>query len=133
MSRRVLLIDDDQAISAALTVRLRAAGHEIILAADGTSGIQRAEDHFPDVILLDIRMPGIDGYEVCRRLKANPQLSDIPVIFVSANATESTAQQAYEVGGWSFISKPYEPAAVLAVIESAGSDSGPERASTLTD
>ena len=115
----VLLIDDDKAIAAAMMVRLRAAGHEVIPASDGRTGLVEAAAHQPDVILLDIRMPDMDGYDVCRRLKADSDLASIPVIFVSANATESTRQKAYEVGGAWFISKPYEPKEVLDAIESA--------------
>lgn len=114
----VLLIDDDMAIATALTLRLRAAGHDVISARDGRSGVVEAAAHRPDVILLDIRMPDIDGYEVCRRLKSDPELASIPVIFVSANAHESARDQAYQVGGSAFLSKPYEPGQVLATIES---------------
>lgn len=119
MPKQILIIDDDQAISIAMSVRLRAAGHEVILASGGEAGLVEAADHTPDVIILDIRMPEIDGYEVCRRLKATPELADIPVIFVSANATETTRQKAFEVGGFEFISKPYEPKSILEAIQSA--------------
>lgn len=124
MARYVLLIDDEKAIAAALMIRLRVAGYDAITASDGKAGLVMAATHQPDVILLDIRMPGIDGYEVCRRLKVDPELARIPVIFVSANATESTRQQAYEAGGAAFISKPYEPAEVLSTIESAAIAAG---------
>ena len=119
MPKRILIIDDDQGISAAMSVRLRAMGHELILASTGEAGLVEAATHKPDVIVLDIRMPGIDGYEVCKRLKATPELADIPVIFVSANATETTRQKAFEVGGFGFIAKPYEPKDVLDTIQSA--------------
>ena len=118
MPKKVLIIDDDQAIAAAMSVRLRAAGLEVVLAPSGEAGLTEAANHPPDVIILDIRMPGIDGYEVCRRLKTTPELADIPVIFVSANATETTRQKAFEVGGSGFISKPYEPKDVLDTIQS---------------
>ena len=119
MPKQVLIIDDDQGISTAMSVRLRAAGYELIQASTGEAGLVEAAIHRPDAILLDIRMPGIDGYEVCHRLKATPELAEIPVIFVSANATETTRQKAFEVGGFGFIAKPYEPKDVLDAIQSA--------------
>ncbi len=119
MPKKVLIIDDDHAIIAALTVRLRVAGHEVIQASSGQAGLAQAQAGLPDVIILDIRMPDIDGYEVCRQLKADPRLAAIPVIFVSANATETTSQEAYETGGAVFIAKPYEPKDILNAVESA--------------
>lgn len=119
MPRHILLIDDDKTIAAALTIRLRAVGYEVTAVSDGNKGIVEAADKRPDVILLDIRMPGMDGYEVCQHLKDNPETNKIPVIFLSANATESTRQQAMDVGGFAFISKPYELAEVIDVIKSA--------------
>lgn len=118
MPKQILIIDDDQAITVAMSIRLRAAGHQVILASTGEAGLVEADIHRPDVIILDIRMPGIDGYQVCQRLKSTPELGDIPVIFVSANATETTRQKAFEVGGSGFISKPYEPKDVLDAIQS---------------
>jgi CheY-like chemotaxis protein len=117
--KRVLIIDDDMAISLAMSVRLKAAGYKVDLASSGQAGLDQAANHRPDVIILDIRMPEIDGYEVCRRLKVAPDLVDIPVIFVSANATETTRQKTFEVGGFGFIAKPYEPKDILDVIQSA--------------
>lgn len=119
MPKQILIIDDEQTISTAMSVRLRAVGHEVTLASSGEAGLVEAANHKPDVILLDIRMPGIDGYEVCQKLKSTPGLADIPVIFVSANATETTRQKAFEVGGFGFIPKPYEPKDVLDAIQSA--------------
>ena len=113
------MIDDDQAISLAMFVRLKAAGYEVDLASSGEAGLAKAAGRVPDAIVLDIRMPGIDGYEVCRRLKATPDLAGVPVIFVSANATETTRQKAFEVGGFGFIAKPYESKDVLEMIHSA--------------
>ena len=118
MPKRVLIIDDDQAISIAMSIRLKAFGYEVGLASGGKAGLVKAAQYLPDVILLDIRMPDIDGYEVCKRLKATPDLVGIPVIFVSANATETTRQQAMEIGGSGFISKPYEPSDIVAAIQS---------------
>jgi two-component system cell cycle response regulator len=114
--KRILQIDDEPAISAALKVRLRAAGFEVFTASDGPSGLLAAASNTPEAILLDIRMPGMDGFEVCRRLKSDPAMCDIPVVFLSANTKEEARVMADEVGGAAFISKPYEAAEVVEVL-----------------
>ena len=117
--RRVLVIDDEFAISAALSVRLKAVGHEVTFASDGTTGLQAVASTRPDVILLDIRLPDIDGYEVCTKLKQDHDLAPIPVIFVSANVQDPARKAAFDVGAEAFIAKPYEAKEVLAAIEAA--------------
>ena len=119
MSRKILLIDDDPGISAAVMIRLQSAGYEIHSASNGKAGIQAAADQQPDVILLDIRMPEMDGFEVCRRLKSDPAVASIPVIFLSANVQDVARQRAAEVGGVAFLSKPFEASTVVATIEDA--------------
>ncbi len=113
MPRKILHIDDEPAIAAALLVRLRAAGFDVASASDGPSGLDAAARERPDAILLDIRMPGMDGYEVCRRLKADAELSDIPVIFLTANAKDEARLEARNAGGDGFLSKPYEAQDVI--------------------
>lgn len=119
MHERVLIIDDERAIAHALTIRLKAAGYDVHWALDGASGLAAVVDWNPDVILLDIRMPDMDGFEVNRRLRARPQPSEIPVIFLSANVQESARQAALAAGAHAFLTKPYESKDVLAAIHSA--------------
>lgn len=118
-NKTVLLIDDEPGIASALVVRLSAEGYVVETAMDGRSGLAAAAETQPDVILLDIRMPDIDGIEVCRRLKTNPELAATPVIFLSANVKDVVRHQALEAGGSAFLSKPYEPRDVLNAIRSA--------------
>lgn len=117
MPKKVLVIDDNVDITRALTVRLRAAGYELILAPDGATGLETARVEKPDVILLDIRMPGIDGFEVNRRLKTIPELAEVPVIFLSAHAQAAVRQEAWAAGGSCFLPKPYDAGQLMAVIE----------------
>ncbi len=124
MPRTILQIDDEPAISAALKVRLSAAGYALLSAPDGSSGLAAAAEHRPDAILLDIRMPGMDGFEVCRRLKASPELAGIPVIFLTANASDEARRIAGEIGAADFLAKPYEPGDVLDAIEQAVGGNG---------
>jgi DNA-binding response OmpR family regulator len=118
LSSRVLIIDDERGIAKALTIRLEASGYEVRWACDGTAGLAAAAEWKPDVILLDIRMPDIDGFEVNRRLRARPHFAT-PVIFLSANVQESARQAALAGGAHAFLTKPYESKAVLLAVQSA--------------
>ena len=118
MSDCILVIDDEPGISTALLVRLKAEGFSIVTASDGPSGLAAASRHRPRVILLDVSMPGMDGIEVCRHLKSDPQLRTIPVIFLTANATDELRDRAYAVGGVRYLSKPYESGALVKQIRS---------------
>jgi CheY-like chemotaxis protein len=114
-----LIVDDERFMAQALSVRLRASGYEVQCAFDGASGIAAAKEWRPDVILLDIRMPDMDGFEVKRCLRANPKLSATPVIFISANVQESARQTAMAAGAHAFLTKPYESKDMLAAIRNA--------------
>lgn len=117
MAKKVLIIDDEAAITTALTVRLRAVGCEVRSAPDGPTGLREAQANRPDVILLDIRMPGMDGFAVNRQLKAIGALADVPVIFLSAHAQAETRAEALRCGGEHFLPKPCTAAEVVAAIE----------------
>jgi DNA-binding response OmpR family regulator len=119
MSRSVLIIDDERDLSQALAIRLRAAGYEAATADDGITGIAAASSQRPDAIVLDMRMPDLDGFEVQARLKRDPQLSRVPVIFLSANVQDTARQTALAAGAAAYLTKPYDAREVLAVIASA--------------
>ena len=119
MLERVLIIDDERFIAQALMLRLRAAGYDVRWAGDGASGLAAVAEWRPGVIVLDIRMPDMDGFEVNRRLRARPEHEGIPVIFLSANVQEAARQAALAAGAHAFLTKPYESKDVLAAIRSA--------------
>ena len=119
MPRKILVIEDDAELAKALEIRLRAAGYEPSLALDGLEGLWDAHLQKPDVILLDIMLPGMDGFEVKRRLTTTPELSGVPVVFLTSDTREETRVKAREVGGMCFLSKPYDADLLLAVIEAA--------------
>lgn len=118
MPKHILVVDDEVPLLRALLVRLRIAGYNVDLASCGTDGLTGAAK-LPDLILLDIRMPDIDGFEVNRRLKADPRTSEIPVIFLSANVQDSARQAAIAAGAHAFLTKPYDSKTLLAAVESA--------------
>ncbi len=114
---RILIIDDDRQVALALRIRLCAAGYELSTAHDGTTGLACAAATPPDIIVLDVRMPDIDGFEVCRRLKSNPRLESIPVVFLSANAQERARASALAAGGVCFLEKPFDAPTLLDTLE----------------
>ncbi|WP_168167402.1 MULTISPECIES: diguanylate cyclase domain-containing protein [unclassified Duganella] len=112
----ILVIDDDPAMADFLAFLLNDKG-QIISATSGESGLGRARVSRPDLILLDVSMEGMDGFEVCRQLKADPVTSSIPVLFVTAGDDEEIEVQALELGAADFIVKPLRPAIVRARVE----------------
>ena len=119
MSRSVLIIDDERALLEALAVRFRVAGFNPTTAENGLNGLAAAEAHPPDAIVLDMRMPDLDGFEVLARLKQRAELASIPVIFLSANVQDSARQSALASGAWAYLTKPYDPREVVATVAEA--------------
>ncbi len=112
---QTILIIDDEPVNAHLISQLL-EGHEVIVALNGTDGLNMAVDQEPDLILLDVNMPDMLGYEVCEKLKANPVTQDIPVLFnTTMDATEDKIR-GFEVGGVDYIVKPYSKEEVVARI-----------------
>ncbi|MDP2771343.1 MAG: response regulator [Giesbergeria sp.] len=105
---KILAVDDTSASLRLLTDILKEEGYEVRSAINGELALGAAASNPPDLILLDIRMPGMDGYEVCRRLKADPATRDVPVIFVSAVTETDEKVRGFEIGAVDFVSKPYQ-------------------------
>lgn len=116
MHGRVLIIDDDRAIARLIAIWLEAAGHHPIIANDGVRGLELAEAERPDLVLLDIRMPDPDGFEVNARLKASRELGNIPVIFLSANVQDTARKRALASGARAFIEKPFDSRGIIDVV-----------------
>ncbi|GAB6041879.1 response regulator [Endothiovibrio diazotrophicus] len=113
----ILIVDDQPANLRLLSDLLREAGHKVHAAPSGELALRWLEGRLPDLILLDIRMPGIDGYEVCRRLKSTPRAAEVPVLFISALDNPRDKVQAFEVGAVDYVSKPFEAREVLARVD----------------
>ncbi|BAZ15717.1 response regulator receiver sensor signal transduction histidine kinase [Calothrix sp. NIES-4071] len=114
----ILIVDDNPTNLSVLAQTLRSEGFAIRIAPDGVSALQQLEEVFSSValILLDVQMPGIDGFETCRRLKANPNTHDIPVIFMTALADTESKVKGLSLGAVDYITKPFEGEEVLARI-----------------
>jgi putative two-component system response regulator len=114
--KNVLVVDDTEA-NVDILVEILDPFYDVSVAMDGEGALESVDEESPDLILLDIMMPGMDGYEVCRRLKAGEKTKDIPVIFVTAKGEIDEKMDGYDVGGSDYITKPVDPDFVLETIK----------------
>lgn len=110
----ILIVDDVEQNVAVISQILRNAGHSVMAAFSGETALRMVQKRKPDLILLDIMMPGMTGFETCNHLKASPATADIPVIFLSALTETDTKVKGFEVGGVDYITKPFQESEVLA-------------------
>jgi DNA-binding response OmpR family regulator len=113
----VLLIDDEKDILEMVRYTLDKEGFDAILTTDGQSGLNIATKHKPDLVVLDIMMPGLDGVEVCRRMRSNPATSAIPIIMLTARAAEADRVVGLEMGADDYITKPFSPRELVARVK----------------
>jgi two-component system, cell cycle response regulator DivK len=117
MAKRILVVEDHEENRRLLRDLLTSVGYELIEAVTGEEGLKLAEAEVPELILMDIQLPGMDGYEVTRRVKANPALRHIPIIAVTSYALSGDDQKALEAGCDAYVTKPFDPAELLAKIQ----------------
>jgi two-component system cell cycle response regulator DivK len=116
MSKKILVVEDTDDNRQILRDLLGMAGYELIEAYDGADGVAKAGEHKPDLILMDIQMPVMDGYEATRRIKAEPALAGIPVIAVTSYALSGDEEKARAAGCDGYIAKPFSPRQMLAKV-----------------
>ena len=114
---KILLVEDNEMNRDMLSRRLQRKGHEVLMAADGMQGILMAESHAPDLILLDMSLPVIDGWEAARRLKASPATSKVPVIALTAHAMSGDREKALAAGCDDYDTKPVDFGQLLVKIQ----------------
>ena len=107
--RTVLVADDDEDILQLVSFRLERAGYTVVTAADGQQALAAARQHRPDLAVLDVMMPGLNGYEVTRQLRADPATAAIPVILLTARVQEADVSRGFEAGADDYLRKPFSP------------------------
>src|ERR1700741_2691434 len=115
-NKKILLVDDDPDVRLAMHIRLKANGYETFFASDALSSVAEARKHQPDVIILDLGLPGGDGFVVIERLKRHPALAVIPIIVVSARDVSGNKERAVKAGAKVYLQKPVDNAELLANI-----------------
>lgn len=106
---KILIAEDERDIRDLITFTLRFAGHEVIPTSNGEEALQRSKVELPDLVLMDVRMPRMTGYEACEKLKADATTQDIPVVFLSAKGQESEVNAGLAAGAEEYILKPFSP------------------------
>ena len=114
---RVLIIDDEAPIRLLCRVNLEAEGMEVIEANDGAAGVEKARSEHPDVILLDVMMPRLDGWQVAEQLLEDEQTRETPIIFLTARAEVRDRARGLEIGGVDYVTKPFNPLELAPLIE----------------
>ncbi|MDP9406895.1 MAG: response regulator [Actinomycetota bacterium] len=105
----LLIAEDDPDIRELISFRLSAAGHAVTAVEDGPSALDAAADALPDLVLLDVMMPGLSGIDVCRALRAQPETADLPVILLTARSQEADVQAGFRAGADDYMTKPFSP------------------------
>jgi DNA-binding response OmpR family regulator len=106
---KILVTEDERDIRELIAFTLRFAGYEVVTAENGEEGVLMAAQERPDMILMDVRMPRLTGYEACARIKADPTLADIPVVFLSAKGQEAEIRTGLDAGASEYLLKPFGP------------------------
>ena len=119
MKKTILVVEDDKKIVMALTVRLKGHGYDVVAAYDAAMAMSIAMEHRPDLVLLDISMPGGNGFMVAKRLQDEVSTAGVPFIFLTASKQPGLRETARDLGAVGFFEKPYEAEALLAAIDGA--------------
>ncbi len=117
MKKKILIVDDDPGLLTLLDRRLKANGYEVVSASDGKEAIEKTKQTQPDMIIMDVMMAPMNGYQACREIKNNPRFAKTPIMLLTARGTESDKFWGTESGADVYVTKPYEPKELLQIID----------------
>lgn len=117
MAKKILIIEDDPATSRLVDYSLRHEGYQVSTASNGLDGIRKALDETPDLIILDVMLPGMDGFEICHRLRSEPATAKLPILMFSAKAQEMDRNTGILVGADAYLTKPATPNSIISHVE----------------
>lgn len=127
MTHRVLVVDDESDITELLTYNFRDAGYEVLTASDGIAGVRSAQRWLPDAIVLDLNLPGLDGFAVCEMLRQLRSTRDIPILMLTAWATDQSRETGLRLGASDYVTKPFSPRDVVERVGELVNQSGLNR------
>jgi two-component system alkaline phosphatase synthesis response regulator PhoP len=113
MAKKILIIEDDPATSRLVDYSLRHEGYQVITAFNGLEGIRKAKNEAPDLVILDVMLPGLDGFEICHRLRVEPATAQLPILMFSAKAQDIDKKTGLKVGADDYLAKPAAPAEIV--------------------
>lgn len=114
---RILVVEDDAMVRELIEFKLSSAGHEVLMAADGEAGLEAVRTARPDLVILDWMMPKLTGLEVCAAIRADEEISDMPVLLLTARAQERDVESGYSAGADDYLLKPFSPRELLSRVE----------------
>ena len=114
---KILVVEDEQPIRKLIDLNLRLENHEVITAADGLEALQQASGGQPDLVILDIMLPGLDGWEVLKRLRQDPTFQDTPVVVLTALVQDADIIRGWQLGADEYITKPFSPVALVKTVQ----------------
>jgi two-component system, OmpR family, alkaline phosphatase synthesis response regulator PhoP len=117
MSKKILVIEDDPATQRLVEYSLKQEGYQIITASNGLDGIRKALGESPDLVILDVMLPGMDGFEICYRLRSEPATKQLPILMFSAKAQEIDKDTGIKVGADDYLTKPSAPSEIVSHVE----------------
>lgn len=117
MAKKILVVDDERHIVRLVEINLQRAGYEVITAYDGVEALEKVKASKPDMLVLDVMMPRMDGFEVLQNLQADPSTSEIPVIMLTAKAQDADIFKGWQSGVSSYLTKPFNPRELLTFVE----------------
>lgn len=117
MAKKILAVDDEKHIVRLVQVNLERQGYEVITASDGKEALQKVEDERPDLVVLDVMMPYMDGFEVLQNLRRNPSTREIPVIMLTAKAQDADVFKGWQSGVDCYLTKPFNPMELIAFVK----------------
>jgi DNA-binding response OmpR family regulator len=117
MAKKILIIEDDPATSRLIDYSLNHEGHRVFTTSNGPDGIRQALEESPDLIILDVMLPGMGGYEICHCLRSNPKTNDIPILMFSAKAQETDRSNGLLAGADEYLTKPASPSDIISWAE----------------
>ena len=126
MSAKIFIIEDESDLVRALVMRLKAEGYQTACVTDGINALERAREEKPDLILLDICLPGCNGFEVFQQLQQDPAMEHIPIVFLTARSTVEDRQKARHLGAAGYVIKPFQWAALIKLIHDVLSALSPD-------
>lgn len=117
MEKKILVIEDDPATSRLVDYSLRHEGYQVITASNGLEGVRKALSESPDLVILDVMLPGMDGFEICHRLRSETTTAHLPILMFSAKAQEIDKDTGIKVGADDYLTKPAAPAEIVSRVE----------------